>query len=137
MPETTTKLTRTTASGVCRTLDSWCGADRMLVCANYGLSEWLADGTVAPDIHILDCETMQPLMEILGSKTTQLVLRGSGVVEIGVPEEERKRFCLSPSQVREIAKLAKAVEVRRGKPVEVEWAHERDALHLLAERHPD
>ena len=134
MPEVTTKLLRPLAAGLCCTVDSLSGQDRMFVYASYGLSEWMAAGTVTPDTHIVDRETLRPVIEIVGSKKTQVVARASGVAEIGVSEDEQKRFCLSPEEVEEIAKLAAAVEARQGSPVRIEWTYERETLHLLAAR---
>jgi pyruvate,water dikinase len=129
------KLLRPQAAGLCCcAVDSFSGEDRMFVYASYGLSEWAASGAVVPDTHIVDRETLRPVMEILGSKKMQLVARADGVAEIGVPEGDRKRFCLSPAQVGEIAELAIVVEAQQGKPVGIEWAYEDKTLYLLAAR---
>lgn len=137
MTETNTRPAGPRVAGLCRSLVSWWGEDRMLVYASYGLGEWAAGDVVVPDVHVIDRGTLRPIMEVLGSKSTQLVPHAELAAEIPVPQRERKRFCLCPRQVAEIAKLAKAVEAQRGKPVEVEWAYLGGALRLLAERHPE
>jgi len=128
------KLIRPEAAGVCFTIDSMRRADRMFVYANYGLGESVVRHTVVPDTHIVDRQSVQPIMDIMGSKTMQIVACGGGIAETGVPADKQKRFCLAPTQVGAIAKLARAVEARHGKPVEIEWAYEGETLHLVGAR---
>ena len=130
MSETNTTLLGPRASGLCRSLNSWWGEDWLIIYAHYGLTEWVTRGTVVPDAHIVDRETLRPVVEFLGSKSTQLVARTDGNAEVRVPERERKRFCLSPLDVAEIAKLAKAMEVERGTPVDVRWTYDGETLRL-------
>ena len=133
MIDTNTRRARPQVAGLCCSLGSWWGEERILVYARYGLSKWVSGRTVMPDVHIVDRETLRPVVEVLGMKSTQLVPRGDVLAEIPVPERERNRFCLRPRQVEEIAKLAKVVETEYGKPVEVEWAYLGETLHVLAE----
>ena len=73
-------------------------------------------------------------MEVLGSKRTHVVAGASGIAEREVPEDSRKRFCLSPSQVSEVARLTHAVEARVGGAVYIEWECRRGTLFLVSVR---
>lgn len=107
-------------TGVCYAVSLW-GTERLFLYASYGLREWIGARSPVPDLHIVDRETLEPIMEILGSKETQIVPGADGIAERDVPADRRTRFCLSVVQVSEIASLAKAVETRVGAPVRIEW----------------
>ena len=128
------KLLRAEAAGICCTVDPLRPKDRMFVFANYGLGESVVGATVMPDTHVVDRQSLQSIMDVMGSKTMQIVARAGGIAETGVRGDKQKRFCLSPTQVGCIAKLAMAVEAQQGKPVGIEWAYEDETLYLLAAR---
>ena len=108
----------------------------MFIYANYGLSQSVIRGTVAPDTHVLDRESLEPTMDIIGFKSMQVVVRADRIAETGVPGEMQRRFRLLPNQVRTVAKLATSVEARLQKRFDVEWAYENGSLYLLEIREP-
>lgn len=128
------RLLRPSAAGLCFTAGSMGREDKMFVYANYGLGQSIAGRAVVPDTHIVDRDTLEPSMDILGSKTMQIVPCSCGLAETGVSEHDQKRFCLSPAEVGAVAKLAKSVEARMGEPVRVAWAYEDTTLYLIDAR---
>jgi pyruvate,water dikinase len=130
------RLLRPEAAGICSMVSPMRSNDRVFVYANYGFGESVVRGSVVPDTHVVDRQSLEPLMDILGSKTMQVVARDGGIAETGVPCDQQKQFCLSPRQVGSVAKLARAVEARQGKPMEIDWAYEEGTLYLLDARDP-
>lgn len=128
------RLLRPSAAGLCYTVDSMGHGNRMFVYANYGLGQSIAVGALVPDTHIVARDTLESVMDIQGSKTTQIVQCSCGLAETGVPADEQKRFCLSPAEVTAVANLAKSVEARMGEPVRVAWAFEEGTLYLVDAR---
>ena len=102
--------------------------------ANYGLGRSIDVGALVPDTHIVDRDTLEPIMDILGSKTMQILPCSCGLAETGVSAYEQKRFCLSPAEVTAVADLAKSIEARVGEPVRVAWAFEEGTLYLVDAR---
>ena len=132
MPEKNRKtLFYSEPTGVCCAVSLW-GRDRIGVYASYGLREWVGVRAIVPDLHIVDRETLQPVIEILGSKKRQVVAGADGIAESDVPVDRQKRFCLSPMQVSEIARLANAVETRVRAPLHIEWEHRDGTLRLVS-----
>ena len=127
-------LTAVEIGGTCCTLDPTRPDDRMFIYANYGLPQSVIQGAAMPDTHVVDRKTLEPIMDIMGSKKMQMTKGPGGIAEMGVPCEMQKRFCLLPNQVRAIARLGKAVEAGVGKPVDIEWAYANATLYLVGTR---
>ena len=125
------RLLRSETAGVCSTADRVWRRNRLVVYASYGLGESIARRTVVPDTHVVDRVTLEPIIEIIGSKRMQTIVHAEGVAETGVPKDKQKQFCLSPRQVVGIARLAKAVESTQGSAVDVDWAFEDGKLYLV------
>jgi len=128
------ELVRPSAAGLCFTAESMRREDKIFVYANYGLGESIAGRAVVPDTHIVDRDTLEPIMDIIGSKTAQIVPSSRGLAETGVSQDQQKRFCLSPADVAAVAELAKSIEARMGRPVRVEWAFEEGTLYVVDAR---
>lgn len=121
-------------AGVCFTVDPMSGEDRIVINANFGLGESVAGGYATPDTYVVARATFAPISRLAGHKKTQVVASPGGAKTIDVASEKQSAFCLSEAQATEVAKLAAAVELRHGEPVDIEWAFENDELFLLQAR---
>ncbi|MCV5232225.1 phosphoenolpyruvate synthase, partial [Escherichia coli] len=70
------------------------------------------------------------LRRTLGSKARKMVYaEGGGVAAVDVPEEERRRFCLSDDDLTELARQCLIIEEHYGRPMDIEWGKDgRDGL---------
>jgi pyruvate,water dikinase len=126
------------SSGVMFTLDTETGfKDVVLVTGSYGLGENIVKGAVNPDEFYVFKPTFREgfkpiIRKTLGDKMIKMVY-GKGqenelTKNIPVPEEDRRRFCLSDDEVLTLAKYALIIEdyysQRAGKwvPQDIEWA---------------
>lgn len=107
--------------------------DELLVSANWGLGESVVDGRVMPDQFVLDKTSGRLLDSRLGNKqfSTRLAPLG-GTRERD--EQHGSRFCLTASQLKELAGAVRDIETLSGRPVDVEFAYAAGVLHILQAR---
>ncbi len=126
------------ASGVVFTLDTESGfRDVVLVNASWGLGENVVQGAVNPDEFFVFKPTLKegyrPVIgRKLGEKKVKMIYgTGTGKAltrNVEVPEEERRRFCLSEEEVLTLARHAVDIEEHytrkagRDTPMDIEWA---------------
>lgn len=126
------------ASGVAFTLDTESGfRDVVFLTASWGLGENVVQGTVDPDEFYVFKPTLREghrnvLRRKLGGKKVKLVYTSeegrSRTVNVPVPEEDRRRYCLADAQVVELAEQALAIEDHYSRraghptPMDIEWA---------------
>ncbi len=119
------------ASGVLFTLDTESGfREVVFITASWGLGEMVVQGAVNPDEFYLykpnlDAGRPAVLQRHLGTKAVRMVLGddpGTPVHTEEVPEEQRRRFCISDAEAGELGRHALAIERHYGRPMDVEWA---------------
>jgi pyruvate, water dikinase len=137
------------ASGVTFTLDTESGfRDVVFITGVYGLGENIVQGTVDPDEFYVHKPTFRAghrvvLSRLLGRKQMRMVYAGNGGTKnIGVPEAERARFCLTDPEVLKLAGDAIKIEdhysakARHSTPMDIEWAKDGDdgELYIIQAR---
>ncbi|MEM7081857.1 MAG: phosphoenolpyruvate synthase [Pseudomonadota bacterium] len=126
------------ASGVMFTLDTESGfRDAVFVTASYGLGETVVQGSVNPDEFYcykpaLAANRRSVIRRNLGSKAIKMTYGedGSGVQTLPVDRMERDRFCLSDSEVEQLARQAVIIEQHYGRPMDIEWGKDGEDGHL-------
>ncbi|WP_404369369.1 phosphoenolpyruvate synthase [Marinobacter sp.] len=127
----------TAASGVMFTLDTESGfQDVVFITASYGLGETVVQGAVNPDefyVHKPTLNAGRPavLRRNLGSKAIKMVYggnqeAGSSVDTVKVDQDERNRFCITDTEVSELARQAMIIEDHYKRPMDIEWAKDGD-----------
>src|SRR5579872_3614307 len=124
------------SSGVMFTLDTESGfRNAVTVTGSYGLGEFVVQGVVTPDEWTVFKPTLAEgyraiVNRRLGSKEVRLVY-GQGTRTTrseSIPDEDRKRFCLTDDEVMKLAKWACLIEQHysgiagRKLPMDIEWA---------------
>jgi pyruvate,water dikinase len=102
----------------------------MSVEASWGLGEAVVSGRVSPDQFRVDRQTGAVVEKCLGRKTVRVTATG----EEAVPPDQQERFCLSDSQLSQLAELGRCVETLYNEPRDVEWALAGETLSLLQAR---
>ncbi|WP_066586963.1 phosphoenolpyruvate synthase [Corynebacterium provencense] len=128
------------ASGVMFTVDTESGFDRaVFVTASYGLGEAVVQGAVNPDEFYVSKPALRAgktgkdavLSRTVGGKAVAMRYAGGSDIDSAtrwedVPEEDRRRFCVTDEEVTELARHAMAIEDHYGRPMDIEWG--RDGL---------
>ena len=118
--------------------------DEAVITANFGLGESVVAGIATPDTYIVDKESRTIKSKVIGKKELAVRLTADG----GTHEEEiatdakgqvsssgsEPKAALNNRQIRKVSDLIKKVELQVEKPVDIEWAFEKDHLYLLQAR---
>ncbi|TPG32700.1 phosphoenolpyruvate synthase [Mycolicibacterium hodleri] len=120
------------SSGVMFSLDTESGfRDAVFVTGAYGLGENVVQGAVDPDEYYVHKPTYLAghravLRRLLGDKAVKMILvegeTKNTTRNIPTPKNDRARFCLTDSDVLELAGYACAIEQHYGRPMDMEWA---------------
>lgn len=122
-------------AGVLFTADPVSGdRNRVLVSASYGLGESVVAAKVTPDTFTMDTRG-RVLERRIGEKETRIDLDAAGgTTTRPVPEDDRRRRCLSDQDLRRLVDLGKRVSSHYDAPQDIEWGLCCDELYLLQTR---
>lgn len=123
-------------AGVVFTADPSTGdRDRIVVEAALGQGEVVVSGAVEPDTYVLAKDDLRVLDAHLGRQWFKIERGpGGGDEKVALSDAESRARVLDDAQVREVARLALAVEEHYGSPQDVEWAIERSETLLVQAR---
>lgn len=107
-----------------------------IINAARGLGKAVVDGTVNPDSYIVSRETRAVMEKAVPEQKTMFICGRDGEVkEVEVPEELRRRPCLSDEQAKELTNCALLLEKHYGSPQDIEWAIDREnRINILQSR---
>jgi phosphoenolpyruvate synthase/pyruvate phosphate dikinase len=114
-------------AGVMFTLNPTTGDQATIVIeASWGLGTSVVGGEVTPDEYWVEKVTLEVLRRTIAIKATRDVAApGGGVAREAVPPDLQGTACLTDEEVRELARLGKAMERDAGSPQDIEWAIDR------------
>lgn len=120
------------SSGVMFTIDTESGfSDVVFITGAYGLGENVVQGAVDPDEFYVHKPTYEAghravLRRLIGDKAVKMVFAEGGTKQttrnIPAPKADRARFCITDSDVLELAGYACTIERHYGRPMDIEWA---------------
>ncbi len=123
------------SSGVMFTMDPDSGHRNFIVIdSSYGLGDYIVQGKVVPDEFWVFKKTCRIVEKRLGIKKMMEVRRSGGVSKRAVPKRLRARFSITDSDAENLAGYAKMIESHYKKPMDIEWAREKDRLYILQAR---
>lgn len=123
------------SSGVMFTIDTESGYEQVVfVTSSYGLGENVVQGAVNPDEFYVFKPTLKAgkpaiLRKTMGSKQIKMIFTdkaeaGKSVMNVDVPEEDRRRFSITDEEVTELAHYALIIEKHYGRPMDIEWGRD-------------
>jgi pyruvate, water dikinase len=101
----------------------------------YGLGESIVSGQVNPDTYIVDKQTKE-IKETRIKKQEWGLFRGENGdnVKLDIPKDEQERQVVPDSAVRELARLGKRIDDHYQKPMDIEWAMEKEEVFIVQAR---
>jgi pyruvate,water dikinase len=108
-----------------------------VVDASPGLGEAVVSGAVNPDHFVVDVRSGTVLEQRLGDR--RLVVQavpGGGVEHLEHASAPDEGPCLTPEQLRSLARLGAEVEQRFGAPQDIEWAVDESARIWITQSRP-
>ncbi len=141
------RMVHSAASGVVFTIDTESGFDGVVfITGAYGLGELLVQGGINPDEFYVAKRNLAAgrpavISRTLGTKTQQMVFGEPGGSEVeveDVPLADQRQFCLSDTEIEELARQAVAIEDYYGRPMDIEWAKDaNDGRIYIVQARPE
>lgn len=125
------KMVNSWNAGVMFTLDPSTGdPSRIVIDANWGFGESVVSGECTPDQFVVDKVTMQIVARTISRKHCYFTTdpETQSVVKVPIPEERQENQCMLDEDVVNLAKIGKAVEAHYGRPMDIEWALDKDLM---------
>ncbi len=123
------KMVNAKAAGVMFTLNPTDGdLSKMVIEGNWGLGETVVSGSVNPDKFVVDKVIMETTEKKISTKHIECVfdLERQEVVNAEIGPDMQCTCCLEEREVRELVKMGKIIEQHYGRPMDIEWAIDKD-----------
>ncbi len=114
------------------------GADNMIINSAWGLGKSIVEGQVDADLYVVRKQSTPLLADKkIGNKTYMVARRTDGGTDsVKVPAEMTKKSSLTDEQVLDIAGQVLLIEKYFRKPVDVEWAIDRNGTVFILQARP-
>ena len=123
------KMVNSRAAGVMFTLNPTDGdPSKVVIEGSWGLGETVVSGSVNPDKFVVDKVVMETSERTISTKHIECVYdpdKGE-VINADVDEDMQCKCCLEDQEVIELVKTAKDIETHYGRPMDIEWAIDKD-----------
>lgn len=120
------KMVNARCAGVCLTVMPTTGdMTKMIIEGNWGLGESVVSGEITPDQFTIDKESGE-FECVIADKSKMVCYAPTGICFDDVPEEMRCEPCLSESELKELARIARDVESHFDVPQDMEWVLDND-----------
>ncbi|MBT1076527.1 PEP/pyruvate-binding domain-containing protein [Geobacter grbiciae] len=123
------KMANSFTAGVMFTLHPGNGDRSVIVIdSNYGFGESVVSGEVTPDNFVVNKITLDILERTISQKEIYYTVDQKTQVSrpIEVPFERQKVQSLMDDEITELAKMGKLIEKHYGRPMDIEWAVDKD-----------
>jgi pyruvate, water dikinase len=129
------KMVDATVSGILFTRDPNTGENHMIVEAGWGLGEAIVGGEVTPDHYVIDGASQKIVHKLVSEQKVRLVRApGGGNVREEVPAADRAAQKLPDPRLLRLVSLARLIESRYRRPMDVEWCADGEALYIVQAR---
>jgi len=123
------KMVNSKTAGVMFTLNPTDGdLSKVVIEGSWGLGETVVSGSVNPDKFIVDAVVMETTDRTVSTKHIECVFDSEKgeVVHSDVEPDRQCTCCLEDQEVKELAHLGKHIERHYGRPMDIEWAIDKD-----------
>ncbi len=122
------KMVNSRTSGVMFTLNPLNGdRSRVVVEGSWGFGEAVVSGSVTPDKFVVDKVCLEVNERTISCKTVECVYQpGNGVVHADVEPARQAAPCMNDRELMELVRVAKLIEEHYGRPMDIEWAIDKD-----------
>jgi pyruvate, water dikinase len=129
------KMVDATVSGILFTRDPNTGENHIIVEAGWGLGEAIVGGEVTPDHYVIDGATQKIVLKQVSEQKVRYVRAdGGGNRREEVPAAERSVQKLPDGRLLRLVSLARLIESRYRRPMDVEWCADAKALYIVQAR---
>jgi len=123
------KMVNSKAAGVMFTINPTNGdISKVVIEGSWGLGETVVSGSVNPDKFVVDKVMLEINERKVSTKHIECVydLEQEKVVNTDVDDERQCACCLADDEIRALVRAAKNIEAHYGRPMDIEWAIDKD-----------
>ena len=123
------KMVNSKAAGVMFTLNPTNGdISKVVIEGSWGLGETVVSGSVNPDKFVVDKIIMETTDRRVSNKHIECIYdpEKGETVDADVDEAIQNVCCLEDKEVKGLVKMAKNIEAHYGRPMDIEWAIDKD-----------
>jgi pyruvate,water dikinase len=123
------KMVNSRAAGVMFTLNPTDGdISKVVIEGSWGLGETVVSGSVNPDKFVVDKVMGEINERTISTKHIECVfdVEKGETVDADVADDLQCTCCLEDQEIRELVKIAKAIEAHYGRSMDIEWAIDKD-----------
>jgi len=123
------KMVNAKAAGVMFTLNPTDGdISKVVIEGSWGLGETVVSGSVNPDKFVVDKIVMETTDKTVSNKHIECIYdpEKGETVDADVDEKIQNVCCLEDKEVKGLVKMAKNIEEHYGRPMDIEWAIDKD-----------
>lgn len=129
------KLINSEVSGIMFTANPVTNAkNEIIVETIWGLGEYIVQGKITPDQHIVDKNSWKIISEEHVSQEIQLIKGDDETKETSVPKTKINKKKIDPSMAIKIAKIGQKLHQHYGKPQDVEFSIDKGKLYIVQTR---
>jgi len=129
------KMVDAQVSGILFTRDPNTGENHMIVEAGWGLGEAIVGGEVTPDHYVIDGATQKVVHKQISEQKIRYVrAEAGGNRREEVPAAERSVQKLPDPRLVRLVSLARLIESRYRRPMDVEWCADANAVYIVQAR---
>ena len=121
------------ASGVMFTSSPTGDQNKIIVESVFGLGEAIVSGSVTPDNHVLNKQTLNVENKKISSQEWALKRKGKNTEKIML-KEEGKQQKITDQQVQALGAIGKKIESYYKRPQDIEFAFEKGKLYIVQSR---
>jgi pyruvate,water dikinase len=123
------KMVNSKAAGVMFTINPTDGdPSKVVIEGSWGLGETVVSGSVNPDKFVVDKVVMETGEKTISTKHVECIYdpEKGEVINKDVQQDMQCTCCLEDREVIELVKIAKDIETHYGRPMDIEWAIDKD-----------
>jgi len=108
--------------------------EKIVIEAVWGLGEYIVQGTVTPDQHLIDKNNWKIISTKVIPQKIQLVKSRNETKKKPVPKHKQNKQKLTDSQIISLAKIGQKLHNHYLKPQDIEWAIEKNRIYIVQTR---
>ena len=128
------KMVQSEVSGIMFTADPTGDLNKIIIEAGFGLGETIVSGSVTPDNYVVDKKTMQLVNKKINKQDFMLIREKGMNTQINLGDVKGKLQKMKDSKIIDLATIGKRIEDHYKKPMDIEWAMEKDTLYIVQAR---
>ncbi len=128
------KMVDSEVSGIMFTADPLGDETKIIIESGFGLGETIVSGSVTPDNYVVNKSDLTIVNKKINHQDFMLVKEQGKNTKINLGESKAKLQKMTDGKIIELAEIGKRIEEHYKKPMDIEWAMEKNILYIVQAR---